>query len=219
MDTRSAFHQSLDELEKELLNLGERVEESIHRAVESLAKMDAELAGELIAQDDGIDEKVLNIEERCLRLIALQQPMASDLRLIGMALKIAIDLERIADHAVDIAKVTLRLSGERLMKPLIDIPRMAEMAKWMLREALQAFKERSIDRAASLAQKEDEVDRLYSELFREIVGLMGQDAASNRQLTHLLMVAQHLERVADHSTNIGEGIIYVVSGKRKDLNV
>lgn len=219
MDTRSAFHQSLDELEKELLNLGERVEESIHRAVESLAKMDAELAGELIAQDDGIDEKVLNIEERCLRLIALQQPMASDLRLIGMVLKIAIDLERIADHAVDIAKVTLRLSGERLMKPLIDIPRMAEMAKWMLREALQAFKERSIDRAASLAQKEDEVDRLYSELFREIVGLMGQDAASNRQLTHLLMVAQHLERVADHSTNIGEGIIYVVSGKRKDLNV
>lgn len=219
MDTRSAFHQSLDELEKELLNLGERVEESIHRAVESLAKMDAELAGELIAQDDGIDEKVLNIEERCLRLIVLQQPMASDLRLIGMALKIAIDLERIADHAVDIAKVTLRLSGERLMKPLIDIPRMAEMAKWMLREALQAFKERSIDRAASLAQKEDEVDRLYSELFREIVGLMGQDAASNRQLTHLLMVAQHLERVADHSTNIGEGIIYVVSGKRKDLNV
>ena len=145
--------------------------------------------------------------------------MAGDLRLIGMALKIAIDLERIADHAVDIAKVTLRLSGETLMKPLIDIPRMAEMAQWMLREALQAFRERSIDRAASLAQKEDEVDRLYSELFREIVDLMGQDAASNRQLTHLLMVGQYLERVADHSTNIGEGIIYVVSGKRKDLNV
>jgi len=219
MDTRSAFHQSLDALEKELLNLGERVEASIHRAVESLVKMDGELAGELINRDDEIDGKVLDIEERCLRLIALQQPMAGDLRLIGMVLKIAIDLERIADHAVDIAKVTLRLSGETLMKPLIDIPRMAEMAQWMLREALQAFRERSIDRAASLAQKEDEVDRLYSELFREIVDLMGQDAASNRQLTHLLMVGQYLERVADHSTNIGEGIIYVVSGKRKDLNV
>jgi phosphate transport system protein len=162
---------------------------------------------------------MLKIEERCLRLIALQQPMASDLRIIGTASKIAVDLERIADHAVDIAKITRRLAGEELFRPLVVIPRMAEMAIDMLRESLYSYLNQDVNRAASLADRDDEVDQLYSTLMQDMTGLMSTDIAHNRQLFHLIMVAQFLERVADHTTNIGEGVIYMVTGKRKDLNV
>lgn len=219
MDTRSNFHQSLDELQNTLMLMGKEVEESIHYAVESLSQLDDKKAQEIISNDDRIDNFMLKIEEGCLRLIALQQPMASDLRVIGMALKIATDLERIADHAVDIAKITVRLSGEELVKPLVDIPQMAEIAKEMLRESLISYTERNVHRAAALAEKDDRVDKLYSGLMQDVIGLMGADFSRNRQLTHLILVAHYLERVADHATNIGEGVIYMVTGKRKDLNV
>lgn len=219
MDTRSNFHQSIEELQADVLKMGTLVEEAIYHAVKSLAKMDVKLAEAVVAQDDKIDEMTISIEEKCLKLIALQQPMAGDLRVIGMALKIATDLERIADHAVDIAKTTIRLSGETLVKPLIDIPRMADMAKDMLRESLTAYVERSIPRAEALAEKDDEVDKLYSFIFEEITGMMGNDRSTNRQVTHLLMVARYLERVADRATNIGEWVIYMINGKRKDLNI
>lgn len=219
MDTRSSFHNSIEELQADVLKMGTLVEEAIYQAVKSLAKMDVKLATEVVAQDDKIDEMTISIEEKCLRLIALQQPMAGDLRVIGMALKIATDLERIADHAVDIAKTTVRLSGETLVKPLIDIPRMADMAKDMLRESLTAYVERNVERAEVLADKDDAVDKLYSTIFEEIIDLMGTDRSTNRQLTHLLMVARYLERVADRATNIGEWVIYMVNGKRKDLNL
>lgn len=218
MDTRTNFHQSLSELQADLLKMGTLVEEAIYQAVKSLVRSDVKLAEAIVVQDDKIDDMMLKIEERCLRLIALQQPMAGDLRVIGMAMKIATDLERIADHAVDIAKTTMRLSGETLVKPLIDIPRMADMAKGMLREALTAYVERNVERAEALAAKDDEVDKLYSDIFQEIIGLMGTDRSINRQVTHLLMVARYLERVADHATNIGEWVIYMVAGKREDLN-
>jgi phosphate transport system protein len=159
------------------------------------------------------------IDELALRLIALQQPMASDLRIIGTAIKIATDLERIADHGVDIAKVTIRLSGEELVKPLVDIPLMAEIAKEMLRESLVSYTERNVHRAAALAEKDDKVDKLYSGVMQDVLGLMGSDFNRNRQLIHLILVAHYLERVADHATNIGESVIYMVTGKRKDLNV
>ncbi|GIM45536.1 phosphate transport system regulatory protein PhoU [Collibacillus ludicampi] len=218
MDTRKGFHQSLQELQHDLLKMGTLVEEAIHLAVKSLAQMDQELAEKVVAQDDQIDEMMLQIENGCLRLLALQQPMAGDLRVIGTALKIVTDLERIADHATDIAKTTLRLSGESLIKPLIDIPRMADLAKAMVREALTAYVERNIDRALALAEKDDEVDALYTKMFSEIVTMMGSSRAMNRQLTHLLMVARYLERVGDHATNLGEWVIYMVTGKRQDLN-
>lgn len=219
MDTRFNFHQSLAELQKDLLRMGGEVERLIRQAVDALARMDEQLAQQTVAQDDAIDRMMLAIEERCLRLIALQQPMAVDLRVIGMALKIATDLERIADHAVDIAKIAVRLSGERLVKPLVDIPQMAELALAMLRESLAAYAGNDVQQAAALADKEDEVDRLYGSIFHEIVGMMASDYAANRQLTHLLMAALCLERVADHATNIGEGVIYMVTGKRTDLNI
>ena len=219
MDRRSSFHQSIDELRKELLNMGGSVENLINLAVESLSKLDDSVARRVIEDDDHIDDYLTKIDELCLRLIALQQPMASDLRIIGTAIKIATDLERIADHAVDIAKVTLRFAGEELVKPLVDIPHMAEIAKDMLRESLLAYTERDVHRAASLAEKDDQVDKLYSSVLQELIALMGVDFNKNRQLTHLIFVAHYLERVADHATNIGEGVIYMTTGKRKDLNI
>jgi phosphate transport system protein len=219
MDNRSNFHHSLEELDRELLKMGSGVEQAIRDAVNSLAKLDEMLARQTIENDDRIDAMTLEIEERCLRLIALQQPMASDLRLIGMVLKLATDLERIADHAVDIAKITIRLSGEELVKPLEDIPLMAELVQAMLKESLLAYTERNVHRAAALAEKDDEVDKLYSDVLNEIVGMMTTDVLRNRQLSSLMLVAHYLERVADHTTNIGEGVIYMVTGKRKDLNI
>lgn len=219
MDTRSNYHQSLKDLKQDLLDMGLKVENQIHNAVDSLRNLDEKKARALVEFDDTIDEMMLNIEERCLRLIALQQPMAVDLRAIGMAIKMAIDLERIADHAVDIAKITIRLSGEELVKPLEDIPEMAGLCKYMLRECMLAYTEGDVHRAAALAEKDDEVDRIYSAINQEIISLLGNNANTNRQLTQLMMAAHFLERVADHATNIGEGVIYMVTGKRKDLNM
>lgn len=219
MDNRMNFHQSLDNLQQDLLRLGKLVENSIHQAVDALARLDEGLARQTIEEDDLIDDLTTQIEENSLRLIALQQPMASDLRIISMAIKIATDLERIADHAVDIAKICIRINGQELVKPLVDIPRMAELSKTMLRESLLAYTEQNIHRAAALAEKDDEVDKLYSHVVNELIGLMSSDSAHNRQLSQLMLAALFLERVADHTTNIGEGVIYMVTGKRKDLNV
>jgi phosphate transport system protein len=219
MDTRLSYHLSLAELQSDLLKMGQKVEMQIQAAVDSLSVLDVNKARETINNDDLIDDMMLKIEERCLRLIALQQPMASDLRIIGTASKVAVDLERIADHAVDIAKITVRLSGEDLFRPLVVIPKMAEIALEMLREALLSYTLQDVNRAASLADRDDEVDQLYSSLMQDMTGLMSSDIPHNRQLFHLIMVAQFLERVADHTTNIGEGVIYMVTGKRKDLNV
>lgn len=199
--------------------MGSSVENLIHSAVESLSKLDEQQAQQVIKDDDMIDDYLTRIDELSLRLIALQQPMASDLRIIGTALKIATDLERIADHAVDIAKITIRFAGEELVKPLEVIPEMADIAKEMLRESLMAYTERDVHLAAALAEKDDRVDKLYSSVMQEIIGMMNSEYSRNWQLTHLLFVAHYLERVADHTTNIGEGVIYMVTGKRKDLNV
>lgn len=219
MDNRINFHQSLDLLQKDLLDMGNNVARLIRQAVQSLARLDESLARQTIEEDDQIDEMTARIEEDSLRLIALQQPMASDLRIISMALKIATDLERIADHAVDIAKICIRLNGQELVKPLEDIPRMAELTQNMLQESLLAYTERDVHRAAALAEKDDEVDKLYSVIVNDIIMLMGTDFSKNRQLSQLMLAAHFLERVADHSTNIGEGVIFMVTGKRKDLNV
>ena len=218
MDNRLLFHQSLNQLQHTLLEMGSRVEQLIHQAVDALARMDEPLAKHTIEQDDEIDELTIRIEENALRLIALQQPMGSDLRILSTAIKIATDLERIADHAVDIAKICVRLNGEPLVKPLVDIPKMAELAKEMLRESLLSYTERDVHRASALAGQDDEVDKLYSTVVLDVNTLMGSDFARNRQLSQLMLAAHFLERVADHTTNIGEGVIYMVTGKRKDLN-
>jgi phosphate transport system protein len=198
--------------------MGLMVEEAIRDAVESLKSRDEELARQVIEGDDKIDELETQIEQKCLRLLALQQPMAVDLRMIGTALKIITDLERMADHAVDIAKVTIRIGNEPLIKPLIDIPRMAEITQRMVRECLDSFIRRDTTLAHKMADWDEEVDHLYAQVFRELLLFMIGDPKTIKQATHLLFVGQHLERSADHATNVGEWVVYMVTGEKKDLN-
>ncbi|MHB9145890.1 MAG: phosphate signaling complex protein PhoU [Symbiobacteriia bacterium] len=215
---REIFHQQLEELQQELLKMGTLVEEAIHRAVRSLSEKDSGLAREVIESDDRIDDAELDIERRCLALFALQQPMAADLRLVGTALKFVTDLERMGDHAVDIAKTTLRLDGQPLIKPLVDIPRMAELAQLMMREALSAYVNRDAEQAYAMIARDDEVDHLYGQVFRELLTYMMEDPRTIKQATYLIFVAMYLERIADHATNLGEWTIYMVTGERKELN-
>ncbi|MDB5084283.1 MAG: phosphate transport system regulatory protein PhoU [Bacilli bacterium] len=218
MDTRRNLHAAIEELQQELTKMGQLVEEAIYESVKSLQDMDVKRAEKIINGDDFIDASTLQIEETCLRILALQQPMGVDLREVSTALKIVTDLERIADHGTDIAKITVRLAGETLAKPLIDIPKMAELARQMVRDALTAYVERNVALAQALAAQDDQVDKLFAQIFVEVIDMMGPNRDTNRQLTHLLMVARMLERVADHATNLGESVIYMVTGKREDLN-
>ncbi|PWK16200.1 phosphate signaling complex protein PhoU [Tumebacillus permanentifrigoris] len=219
MDSRKGFHHALEELQHGILKMGVLVEEAIYHAVKSLAKQDLQIAEQVIANDKRINDKMIEIESACLKLLALQQPMASDLRVIGTAMKIVTDLERIGDHAVDIAKTTRRLEGQKLIKELVDTPRMADMIKTMLHDALNSYVKRDVELAMTLATKDDEVDALYKQIFSELQELMEQNGSTVKQATMLLMVCQSLERIGDHATNIGEWVIYMVSGDRTDLNI
>ncbi|ADG07190.1 phosphate signaling complex protein PhoU [Kyrpidia tusciae] len=219
MDTRSGFHEELESLEQSLLAMGGLVSQAVRDSVTALKELNQPLAEQVIERDDQLDDMQVEIENRCLRLIALQQPMAGDLRTIGTVLKMVTDLERMGDHAVDIARTALKLSGETLIKPLIDIPRLGEIAQEMLGIGLRAFVDRDAELAQTLADRDDDVDHLYSQIFRELLVLMIEDPSTIRQATQLLFVAQSLERVADHITNIGEWTIYMVTGERRDLNL
>lgn len=216
--TRQSYKEEVESLRNDLLKMAHLVEKSIIKSVESLANKDIEMARKIIDDDDIIDDMEHDIEKRCLRLLALQQPMASDLRAIGTALKIITDLERIADHASDIAKVTIRLDGQPLIKPLIDIPRMAHIAESMIHDVLTAFVEGDVELAEEVSKRDDDVDNLYAQIFRELLLIMMEDPRTITQATYLLFVAQYLERVADHVTNLSEWVIYMVTGERKELN-
>jgi phosphate transport system protein len=216
--TRRSFHEELAELHGNVLRMGTFVTEAIQKAVQSLARLDAALAREVIAGDDTIDQMMIDIEKRCLELLALQQPMASDLRSIGTALKIVTDLERIADHATDIARVTIRLEGEQLIKPLVDIPYMADLVQKMTKEALEAYVSRDIERVRRMVAMDDEVDAAYKRIFDELLDIMQKNPQTVRQATYLLQVGMFLERVGDHATNLGEWTIYLVTGELQDLN-
>lgn len=217
-ETRKSYHQELDELQEEILKMGTLVEEAINNAVTALKERDLDLAQRVIDEDDIIDEMELEVEQKCLKLLALQQPMAVDLRIIGTALKIITDLERIADHATDIAKTTIRLQGQPYIKPLIDIPRMAELVQKMVRTALDAYVSQDAETARDMIKLDDEVDHLYKQIFRELLTYMMQDPSTINQATYLLFVASYLERVGDHATNLGEWVIYMVTGERVELN-
>ncbi|QBS38301.1 phosphate signaling complex protein PhoU [Thermaerobacter sp. FW80] len=216
--TRVSYHAELDALRRDLLRMGTQVEEAIRLAVESLKERNAEKAQRVLALEDEVDRMELDIERRCLNLIALQQPMAGDLRQIGMTLKVITDLERMADHAHDIAKVTLRLGDEPLIKPLVDIPRMAEIAEKMVRDGLKAFVEGDVELARAMVARDDELDHLFNQIFRELLMIMRERPGTVDQATHLLMVGSHLERIGDHATNLAEWVIYLVTGVREELN-
>ncbi|OTA41763.1 MAG: phosphate transport system regulatory protein PhoU [Symbiobacterium thermophilum] len=198
--------------------MGQQVSGMVEKAVRSLAQQDAALAQQVIDQDDEIDRMLIAIEMRCLQVMALQQPMARDLRAVGSSLKVVTDLERVADHATDIAEVTLKLAGEPLIKPLIDIPRMADLAQQMVREALEAFVQQDEAAARTMIARDHDMDALYRAVFDELVEMMERDPGVVRQATYLLHVAGWLERIGDHATNLGEWIIYQLTGELNDLN-
>jgi len=207
------FERELEDLNKQLLLMGGRAETIVLKSVEALRRLDRELANEVFNDDKIMDRMELDIDERCLRLLALQQPMAKDLRLITAALKINNDLERVGDHAVNIAGSVMRLAGKPLLKPLIDIPRMAELASDMLHEALDAFVRRDAETARRICLRDDAVDALNDQIFRELVSYMVEDPMTITRAMELILVARNLERVADLATNVAEEVVFIAEAR------
>jgi phosphate transport system protein len=214
---RDQFHQELQHLQEELLVMSSMVQRAIERSVSSLKTRDTGLAQDVISDDRTINQQRFKIEEGCLLLIATQQPMASDLRVLAAVLNIITDLERMGDHAAGIGKITLLVANEPTLKPLIDIPRMAEIACEMLRGSLVAFINRDVEQAQRVAVRDDEVDQLYDQVYRELLTFMMADPGTIDRATHLLWVAHNLERIADRVTNICERVLFLVTGRMVEL--
>lgn len=209
---RQAFDREIQALEHDLLEMGSRAESMIAMAADALADVNVELARKVMRADDAIDAQDLAIESQCLRLLALHQPMASDLRLVGSVMKVITDIERIGDLAVDLAKITLKIDQELGSCSSIDIRRMAGVIRAMFREALVAFARRDLERIDAVAKMEDEVDGLYRELRGQIFEEMRSDNANVVASGWLLMAVHHLERMADHALNIAERVSFMVTG-------
>ena len=216
---RTTFDRHLSEIEEDMLVLAGMVERAIDRSIEALKDRDTELARVVIVEDMDINRKRYETEEKCLELLATQQPMARDLRTIVAVLHVIIDLERMGDHAEGIAKVAIMLADEPPLKPYIDIPRMAEVAVRMLRKSLEAFKLRDVDMARQVCDEDDEVDALYDQVYRELLVYMINDPETIERATHITWIAHNLERIADRVTNIGERVVYMVQGTYEELNV
>ena len=215
---RQVFQEQIRELLEDLLEMGQMVADSINSAIQALAKQDEDLAQWVIDYDDEINSFQYDIDEKCLVLIATQQPMAGDLRAILSVSNIAAELERIGDYSEGIARLALKLAGRPLLKPLIDIPRMAEEGRRMLMTALEAFARQDVEAARQVGMADDTVDALYDQVYRELLVYMMEDPRTITQATYLLWVAHNLERIADRTTNIAERAIFLESGRIVDLN-
>jgi len=211
--TRKEFDQELHDLEKRLQELGLMVEEALVEAVDALKRRDLEKAGQIITADRSVNERRYAIEHETFVLIATQQPMAVDLRTLAAVLEIATELERIGDYAKGIAKITIKMGTEPFVKPLIDIPRMAEKARNMLQRALQAFAGRDTDLARAIPAEDDEMDALYEQIFRELSTHIMVDPKLVDRASYLIWVAHNLERAADRVVNICERVIFMVTGE------
>ncbi len=218
MQNRHTFDTYLRELRAKLMKMGGSMQKAMRNGVQSLKTLDNELAQQVVDGDREINALQHEIEDMCIRLIATQQPVASDLRKIVAGMQIAIDLERMADLAVDIAKSTIRLNGQKLIKPLIDIPKMAEILDKMISDALLAYVQSDVNLAAELAKTDDEVDHLYRQIVEELFTISHQQPEATPQAMTLSFVGRYLERIGDHATNIGESTIFIVTGERSDLN-
>ncbi len=217
--TRTAFERQLLEVQEDMLVMAGMVETAIERGIEALRTRNVNLAQQIIEDDLQINRRRYEIEDKCLELIATQQPLASDLRTIVSVLHISVDLERMGDHAEGIAKIALMLADEPPLKPYIDIPRMAQVGINMLMGSLEAFKERDPARARIICNLDDEVDALYEQVYRELLTFMINDPRTIQRATYLIWVAHNLERIADRVTNICERVVYLVEGRIEELNV
>ncbi|MCY4437158.1 MAG: phosphate signaling complex protein PhoU [Chloroflexi bacterium] len=216
---RTNVESQLDEIQDDILALASMVEKAITHAIEALRERDLEASQAVVAFDDVIDEKRFAIEERCVDLLATQQPAARDLRWVIALLHIAVELERMGDYAEGIGKISLMMGDEPPLKPLIDIPRMAEMSINMLRQSIDALVTRDVDLAKRVCDADDEVDALHEQIYNELLLFMIKDPRSIQRATYLLWVTHDLERTADRATNIAERVIYLVTGKMLDLNL
>jgi phosphate transport system protein len=217
MEIRTTFHKKLREIQDDVLAMGSMVEKAVAASVKALKERDVARARQLIANDPRINDKRFGIEEKCVQLIATQQPMASDLRAIICVLNIITDIERIGDHAEGIASIVVMIGDEPPLKPLIDIPRMAEKVNDMLHRSLDALINRDAAAARKIAAEDDEVDQLYDQVFRELLTFMVEDPKTITRATRLIWVAHNLERSADRVTNICERVVYMVTGKMEEI--
>jgi len=216
---RVDFDRDLRHLQDDLLMMGSMVEKAIAKALDALKRRDLEASEEVIREDDIIDRKRFELEERCIDLIATQQPLAGDLRTLITVMSIAVELERIGDYAEGIGKISVLMGDEPPLKPLIDIPRMADKSMDMLRRSLDAFVNRDQVSAIAVCNDDDEVDALYEQVYRELLTYMMEDNKAIRRATYLLWVAHDIERIADRTTNIAERVIYLVTGKMVEANI
>jgi phosphate transport system protein len=207
------FQKELQELKEELLKMAALVEEGISTAVQSLVKRDSDLAKKTFEGEDQINRMEIDIEDTCLKLLALRHPMAADLRFITSAMKIITDLERMGDQAVNIAERAISLNQEPQLKPYIDIPKIAEIAQSMVKDALDAFVNSDSKLARSVCERDDLVDGLNDQVFRELLTFMMSDLQTITRAVHLMIVCRCLERIADHATNIAEDVIFLVDAR------
>jgi phosphate transport system protein len=210
---RHHFEDELKTLKTRLLEMGALVEDRVHRAVHSLIDRKSEEAEAIIAGDREVNELHIEIDDRCLKLLATQTPLAVDLRLITSAMKINSDLERIGDQAVNVAENVVKILPQPPLKPLIDIPRMAEIAERMTRDALDSFVKRDPELARDVLRRDDEVDQLKDQVFRELLTYMMADPGTIQRALALILISRNLERIADHATNIAEDVIFLVEAK------
>ncbi len=214
---REEFDLKLVGLEGEVEALAEVVSQSVIRSVDALKNRDLAASQKVVDFDDYIDDKQSEIEDRCIHLIATQQPVARDLRAIIALLHIAVELERMGDYSEGIGKISLLIGPEQTLKPLIDIPRMAEKATAMLRDSIDALLNRDTAKAQAVVDADDEVDDLYDQVYRELLLYMIEDPQTIQRATYLLWVAHDLERIADRATNIAEQVIFLVDGRDIDV--
>ncbi|MCG2707906.1 MAG: phosphate signaling complex protein PhoU [Syntrophaceae bacterium] len=207
------FDEELEKLKEKILKMSSLVEKAIHLSIKALVDRESELAQQIIKSDDQVNMLEIEIDEFSLKLLALRQPQAGDLRLITSIMKINNDLERIGDLAVNISERTIELLKFPIVKPLIDIPRMAEIAQGMVKDSLDAFVNRDSKLARSVCERDDKVDNLNDQIFRELLTYMLQDPKTIERAVDLILVGRNLERIADHATNICEDVIYIVDGK------
>ncbi len=217
--TREAYHRALKGVQDDVMNMASLVSKALRDSIEALQQKDFETSKRVIDDDNIINRKRFDIEEKCLLLIATQQPMAVDLRVLAAIINIITDLERIGDHAEGIAKINIAIGDEPLVKPLRDIPRMSELGLSMLERCMAAFINRDIEAARQVCNDDDEVDALYDQTYRELLLVMIENPRTIQGATYMIWAAHNLERIADRVTNIAERVVFMVTGRMEEMNI
>ena len=216
--TRGAFADEINQLEQDLLKMGSVVEQMVHKSVDALVTRNVAAANEVLAMDDVVDHFNLTIENRCLQLLALQQPMARDLRTIAAAMKIITDIERAGDYSVDIAKTAKALADSIVFRPHPELKPMAELVKRMIREVLEAVVQRDISLIEAAIQADDAIDHMNRRIIDDLIASVKETPAAAEELMQAILVSRYLERIADHMTNVGERVYYMETGELKELH-